>query len=229
MPGHRYKLLLAEPDGALRGSLSALFWEQGYQVLTADSRQQAAMMFASHMPDMVILETLLPDGDGLELIRQMREVGDIPVLVLSRRNTQQDIVCALDSGANDYLTKPFGTEELMARIRAALRSSRGKHTESGWQFRLRRLEIDYSRRQVTLGGKPLHLTQTEFNILAYLSQNAGRVLTYENIISYIWGGMDSGSVKKLQVNMANIRKKLGGEETGLIRNVASVGYEMSAE
>lgn len=226
MPGHRYKLLLVEPDGTLRGSLAALFREGGYQVLTADSRKQSAMMFASHMPDMVILETLLPDGDGLELIRQMREAGGVPVLVLSRRNSQQDIVQALDLGANDYLTKPFGTEELMARIRAALRSSRGKHTESGWHFRLRRLEIDYGRRQVTLQGKPLHLTQTEFNILAYLCQNAGKVLTYENIITYIWGGMDSGSVKKLQVNMANIRKKLGEAEAQLIRNVAAVGYEM---
>jgi two-component system KDP operon response regulator KdpE len=138
---------------------------------------------------------------------------------------------ALDRGANDYVTKPVGTAELVARVRAALRSRRGSGALSampGEKFRLEDMEIDYDRRLVTIGGTPVKLTQTEYNILAFLSEHTGKVLTYSTIISSIWGRMDDGSVKKLQVNMANIRKKLGCKpgDNRYILNELGIGYRI---
>lgn len=154
----------------------------------------------------------------------------VPIIVLSARTEERDKVLALDLGANDYVTKPFGTAELLARVRASLRIAR-HHTQeaaSGGQFVLDDLSIDYDSRQVTVAGVCVHLTQIEYNILAFLSQHVGKVLTYSTIIGAIWGTMDNGSVKKLQVNMANIRKKLGchpGENRYII-NELGVGYRM---
>ena len=136
----------------------------------------------------------------------------------------------LDLGANDYMTKPFGTGELLARVRAALRTNRNSaHAAiSGGTFVLEDLIIDYDRRQVSVGEKSIHLTQTEYNILFYLSQHAGKVMTYSSIICAVWGSMDSGSIKKLQVNMANIRKKFGVQpgENRYVVNELGVGYRM---
>lgn len=189
------------------------------------------MVFASHMPDLVILDLGLPDMDGGEFIRQARTDSTVPVLVLSARTEEQDKVTALDLGANDYITKPFGAAELMARVRAALRGSQSSQTVPAGKFRLEELEIDYDRRQVSVSAEPVHLTQTEFNILALLSRHTGKVLTYATIIRQIWGSMDDGSVKKLQVNMANIRKKLGVRpgESRFVLNELGVGYRMQEE
>ena len=154
----------------------------------------------------------------------------VPIIVLSARTQERDKISALDLGANDYITKPFGNGELLARIRAALRSSR-KEDAQGGTFSCGDLLIDFDRRQVTVTGEPVHLTQTEFNILSLLSQHAGKVLTYSAIIRSVWGGMDDGSVKKLQVNMANIRKKLGcrpGDNRYVI-NELGVGYRIADE
>jgi len=144
---------------------------------------------------------------------------------------EQDKIAALDLGANDYMTKPFGTGELLARVRAALRTNRNSSQAavSGGTFVLDDLVIDYDRRQVCVAEKLVHLTQTEYNILFYLSQHVGKVMTYATIIRSIWGAMDSGSVKKLQVNMANIRKKLGCKpgENRYIINELGVGYRMA--
>jgi two-component system KDP operon response regulator KdpE len=154
----------------------------------------------------------------------------VPIIVLSARTQEQDKVYTLDLGANDYITKPFGTAELLARVRAALRISRHSIQASapGSTFQLDDLIIDYDRRQVSVSGEVIHMTQTEYNILAYLSQHVGKVMTYSAIIGAIWGAMDSGSIKKLQVNMANIRKKLGctpGDNKYFI-NELGVGYRM---
>ena len=165
-----------------------------------------------------------------EFIRIVRKSSMVPIIVLSARTEERDKVLALDLGANDYVTKPFGTAELLARVRASLRIAR-HHTQeaaSGGQFVLDDLSIDYDSRQVTVAGVCVHLTQIEYNILAFLSQHVGKVLTYSTIIGAIWGTMDNGSVKKLQVNMANIRKKLGchpGENRYII-NELGVGYRM---
>ena len=168
--------------------------------------------------------------DGEEFIRQIRGISAVPIIVLSARTEESDKVSALDLGANDYITKPFGTAELLARVRASLRMARHQAPASSHngRFVLDDMTIDYDRREVRVSGDDVHLTQTEYNILAYLSQHVGKVMTYSAIIGAVWGVMDSGSVKKLQVNMANIRKKLGctpGENKYFI-NELGVGYRM---
>ena len=154
----------------------------------------------------------------------------IPIIVLSARSDERDKISALDLGANDYITKPFGTGELLARVRASLRINRQNLQAAmpGSVFTLEDLQIDYDRRQVCVGGAAIHVTQIEYNILSLLSQHAGKVMTYAAIIRAIWGAMDDGSVKKLQVNMANIRKKLGCKpgENRYIINELGVGYRM---
>jgi len=230
---NRYKLLLVEDDATVRNFVKTVLEANGYQLLTAQNCAQGIMMCASHMPDLVILDLGLPDRDGLEFIREIRQGNPVPIVVLSARNDESDKVEALDLGANDYVTKPFGTEELMARLRAALRSSRAGTMNAlpGQKFQLQDLVIDYDRRLVTVGGSEIRLTQTEYNILAFLSEHAGKVLTYSAIIGSIWGRMDEGSVKKLQVNMANIRKKLGSRpgDNRYIINELGVGYRMLDE
>ena len=182
----------------------------------------------------MLLDLGLPDMDGVEFIKQARKTSSVPILVLSARSSEADKVQALDCGANDYITKPFGTAELLARVRAALRSRRyaaGQETALSGCFTLRDLVIDYDRRIVTVGGQDVKLTQTEFNILALLSVHTGKVLTYAAIIQEIWGADVGGSVKKLQVNMANIRKKLGSHpgDNLYIINELGVGYRMGEE
>ena len=187
-------------------------------------------MLTSHVPDLVVLDLGLPDMDGEEFIRITRKSSMIPIIVLSARTEERDKVSALDLGANDYITKPFGTGELLARVRASLRINR-MHLQAatpGSVFTLGDLMIDYDRRQVAVDGKTVHVTQIEYNILSLLSQHVGKVMTYSAIVRSIWGTMDDGSVKKLQVNMANIRKKLGcapGDARYII-NELGVGYRM---
>ena len=230
MSNNKYKILVVEDDFNIVSILQTVLEMGGYQVLTADRCHQGLLVFSSHMPDLVLLDLGLPDLDGGEFIRRVREVTSVPIIVLSARTDERDKVDALDLGANDYMVKPFGNAELLARIRAALRSSRREELLGG-KYACGDLEIDYDRRQVSVAGEIVHLTQTEFNILSLLSQHSGKVLTYSAIIRTIWGGMDDGSVKKLQVNMANIRKKLGcrpGDNRYVI-NELGVGYRMADE
>ena len=232
MGNNKYKILIIEDDRNISSFLETLLLTGGYQVLTAGSCSQGLMVFSSHQPDLVILDLGLPDMDGLEFIRQVRCDSGVPILVLSARTEETDKVAALDLGANDYITKPFGTAELQARLRAALRRGRYSAIDApGGKYTLRDLEIDYDRRLVTVSGEQIHLTQTEYNILSLLSHHPGRVLTYSSIIREIWGSMDDGSIKKLQVNMANIRKKLGVKpgDSGYVLNELGVGYRMLEE
>ena len=230
MSNNKYKVLVVEDDQSVAGMIQTILETNGYQVLTAQRCQQGILMMTSHVPDLVLLDLGLPDMDGEEFIRVTRCSSAIPIIVLSARSEEADKVSALDLGANDYITKPFGTAELLARVRASLRTNRMNTLSSipGSMFELDDLVIDYDRRQVSVGGKVIHLTQTEFNILSFLSQHVGKVMTYSVIIRAIWGAMDDGSVKKLQVNMANIRRKLGcvpGENRYII-NELGVGYRM---
>ena len=230
MGNNKYKVLIIEDDRNISGFIQTILEANGYQVLTAERCRQAMMVYASHMPDLVMLDLGLPDMDGGEFIKEVRLDSAVPIIVLSARTDERDKVAALDLGANDYISKPFGNAELLARIRAALRSSRREEFLGG-KFSCGDLEIDYDRRQVSVAEEPVHLTQTEFNILSLLSQHTGKVLTYSAIIRSIWGGMDDGSVKKLQVNMANIRKKLGcrpGDNRYVI-NELGVGYRITDE
>ena len=234
MGNNKYKVLIVEDDRNILNFVQTILETNGYQVLTADRCHQGLLVFSSHLPDLVVLDLGLPDADGSEFIRQARCTSATPIIVLSARTDERDKVSALDLGANDYITKPFGTAELLARVRAALRSSRGGGQLGdmpGGKFTAGDLEIDFDRRQVTAGGRLIRLTQTEYNIMALLSRHTGKVMTYSTIIREIWGGMDDGSVKKLQVNMANIRKKLGctpGDNRYFI-NELGVGYRMLDE
>ena len=230
MSNNKYKILIVEDDRGIANFVQTVLETNGYQVLSADRCGQGILVFASHMPDLVILDLGLPDMDGEEFIRQIRGISAVPIIVLSARTEESDKVSALDLGANDYITKPFGTAELLARVRASLRMARHQAPVSSHngRFVLDDMTIDYDRREVRVSGDDVHLTQTEYNILAYLSQHVGKVMTYSAIIGAVWGVMDSGSVKKLQVNMANIRKKLGctpGENKYFI-NELGVGYRM---
>ena len=230
MSNNKYKVLLVEDDKNIASFIQTVLETNGYQVLTAERCQQGLLVFTSHVPDLVVLDLGLPDMDGEEFIRVARRDSNVPIIVLSARMEERDKVSALDLGANDYITKPFGTGELLARVRAALRTNRNSSQSdgTGGTFALDDLLIDYDSRQVSVGGNVIHLTQTEYNILFYLSQHAGKVMTYSAIIRAVWGSMDSGSIKKLQVNMANIRKKLGVQpgENRYVINELGVGYRM---
>ncbi len=231
MSNNKYKILVVEDESNIRSFMVTVLDTNGYQTLTAATCQQGLLMFSSHIPDVVILDLGLPDRDGIEFIKEVRKNSRTPIIVLSARTSEMDKVAALDAGANDYMTKPFGTAELSARVRAVLRTSRytaNMGTSLGGRFLVNDLAIDYDRRQVMIKDEIIKLTQTEYNILAYLSVHAGKVMTYSAIIRAIWGATDDGSVKKLQVNMANIRKKLGckpGDNLYII-NELGVGYRM---
>lgn len=230
MGNNKYKILVVEDDRSVSRMLQTVLENSGYQVLTAYKCQQGILMLSSHMPDLVVLDLGLPDLDGEEFIRIVRQSSMVPIIVLSARTDETDKVTALDLGANDYITKPFGTEELLARIRTSLRINRinSQLSAPNRVFLLGTLSIDYESRQIHMDNNLIHMTQTEYNILSFLSQHVGKVMTYSAIINAIWGGMDEGSIKKLQVNMANIRRKLGCKpgETRYIVNELGVGYRM---
>ena len=185
MGNNKFKILVVEDDRSISNFVQTILETGGYQVLTAERCRQGLMVFSSHLPDLVVLDLGLPDLDGEAFIQEVRAVSATPIIVLSARTDEADKVSALDLGANDYMTKPFGSAELLARIRAALRSSRhsGQVADSpASEFRTADLHLDYDRRQVTIAGTPVHLTQTEYNILALLSQHTGKVMTYSAII-----------------------------------------------
>ena len=215
-----------------RSFIQTLLETNGYQALVAQTCVMGMTMFISYNPDLVILDLGLPDRDGLDAIRSIRQKYLTPIIVLSARTTERDKIEALDLGANDYITKPFGTGELLARVRAALRVNRyGGGSLPGGVFSAQGLTINYERRKVFVDGQEVRLTQTEYNIVAFLSEHAGRVMTYAAIVRAIWGDTDASSTKKLQVNMANIRKKLGsrpGSNTYIL-NELGVGYRMIEE
>ena len=233
MSNNKFKVLVVEDEANICSFIETLLETNGYQALVAHSCSMGLTLFASHNPDLVILDLGLPDRDGLELIRTVRQKYMTPIVVLSARTTEQDKIEALDLGANDYVTKPFGTGELLARVRAALRVncySTAGSLPTG-TFTAQDLEINYERRKVFVAGQEIKLTQTEYNIVAFLSEHAGRVMTYAAIVRAIWGDTDCGSTKKLQVNMANIRKKLGSRpgSNNYILNELGVGYRMIDE
>lgn len=225
---NKYKILIVEDDAGMRSLLSSLFESNGYRPILSESCSSAKLMFDSYLPDLVTLDLSLPDADGTEFIKYVRKDSLTPIIVVSARGAETDKIETLDIGANDYVTKPFGQGELLARIRAALRNSRYSAYEGrlpGGKFVLGELAIDYDARRVFVSDAEIKLTQTEYNIIAFLSEHPGKMMTYQTIIKAIWSGeADARSIKKLQVNMANVRKKLG---TGnCISNIAGVGYRI---
>lgn len=233
MSNNKYKILVIEDEANICNLLDTILTTSGFQTVAVGSCSNGITMMHSYVPDLVILDLGLPDRDGLDFIKMVRKDDITPILVVSARSNESDKVKALDLGANDYITKPFGNAELIARVRAALRNRRSSEIEISLdgKFTLHDMLIDYARRLVTINGEEVKLTRTEYNILEILSQNTGKVLTYAAIIRKIWGPTDDGGVKKLQVNMANIRKKLGSKpgDNKYIINELGVGYRMSEE
>lgn len=230
---NKYKILLVEDEANIRNLVATMLDTAGYQAILADSCSAAKTLFTSYLPDLVILDLGLPDMDGMNLLDFVRKDSLIPIIVLSARTNEVDKIAALDSGANDYITKPFSSGELLARVRAALRNNRfsaDKGRLPSGRFTIKDMEIYYDARQVFIKGEEIHLTQTEYNIVALLSENCGKMMTYSSIIKAIWGGYtQEGSIKKLQVNMANIRKKFGDKpgETNYFVNELGVGYRLN--
>lgn len=234
MNNNKYKILLVEDENNIRNLVATMLETAGYHTVIAKTCSEAQMMFLSHLPDLIILDLGLPDADGLCLLESVRKSSLTPVIVLSARSDERDKVTALDMGANDYVTKPFCSAELLARVRSALRTSRHSSNEGklpGGKFTLHDLVIDYDARRIFIRENEIKLTQTEYNIVAFLSEHCGKVMTYSSIIKAIWGHTHEGSVKKLQVNMANIRKKFGTRigENNYIINELGVGYRMNAD
>lgn len=233
MAQNRYKVLLVEDETNIRNLVATMLETAGYQTILADSCSGAKILYASYLPDLVILDLGLPDADGMNLLDFVRKDSLTPIIVLSARTNEADKVTALDRGANDYVTKPFGSGELLARVRAALRNNRFSAETGrlpGGIFTLKDMAIHYDARQIFIKGEEVKLTQTEYNIVALLSENCGKMMTYAAIIKAIWGETaQEGSIKKLQVNMTNIRRKFGDKpgESNYIANELGVGYRLN--
>ena len=234
MNSNKYKVLIIEDEGNIRHFVKTILAANGYQVIEAKTAAEGKMAFMSHSPDVVILDLGLPDGDVMDFLMLIRQDFSTPIIVLSARTDEKDKVAALDAGANDYITKPFGTAELQARVRAALRiyqQNLNRTLGGETNFKIGDMVIDYDTRHVLIKGEDIKLTQTEYNIVALLAAHAGKVMTYSEIIKEIWKWSDAGSVKKLQVNMANIRKKMGIKpgDRQYILNELGVGYRINVD
>lgn len=228
---NKYTILIVEDENNIRSFMTTILKANQYNVLNAVNGKEALMMVTSHCPDIIILDLGLPDMDGQTVIKSIREWSQIPIIVVSARSQEKDKVTALDFGADDYVTKPFGTSELLARVRTALRHTQSPGGETSMQsglFQAGGLTVDYNKRHVYVDGKDVHLTQNEYKIVALLSKFAGRVLTYDYLIKNIWGPNVSCNNQILRVNMANIRRKIEKKpaEPNYIFTEMGVGYRM---
>lgn len=224
-------ILTVEDDRPVRNLIVTTLKTHDYKYLTAENGNEAVMEAASHNPDIILLDLGLPDMDGLDIIQNVRIWSTTPIIVISARTMENSKVTALDMGADDYLTKPFGTGELLARIRTALRHAQRSHTHTSHLYEVGDLSIDFERRLVKVKGQEVHLTQIEYNLVCLLAQNAGRVMTYESIITKIWGPYADNDNQILRVNMAHIRRKLeeNPAEPQYIFTEIGVGYRMREE
>lgn len=227
MSGAGPLLLLVEDEVAVRRFLRASLTAEGYRLLEAGTASEALMLYASHNPQCVLLDLGLPDGDGLELTRELRKKSRVPIVVLSARGREDDKVSALDAGADDYLTKPFGVRELLARVRVALRHAAHPSAASAAEpLRFGELSVDLERREVRVGEREVHLTPTEYNLLVLLAQNAGRVLTHRYILTELWGPSYATQSHYVRVHMAELRKKVEPDPARprWLRTEPGVGY-----
>ena len=206
------RVLVIEDDKSIRNFMKTILEANNYEVIMAVNGAEAYSMITSQCPDVVILDLGLPDMDGMKILKSVREWSGMPILVVSARSHERDKVEALDLGADDYITKPFGTSELLARLRTAFRHARVSYlTPEGMQtgtFRSGDLVIDYDKHRVYVGEQDAGLTQNEYKIVSLLGKYAGKVLTYDFLIKEIWGPNMKNDNRILRVNMANIRRKI---------------------
>ena len=229
------KILIVEDEQNISNFISTVLTANGYDVLIAETGAHALSMITSHCPDLIVLDLGLPDMDGMSILREVRSWSNLPVVVVSARTHEQDKVAALDMGADDYIEKPFGTSELLARIRTAIRHTRtsldnSSIAQSG-KFTVGGLTIDYDKHHVLIDGTDVHLTLNEFKIVALLGKYAGKVLTYDFLIREIWGPKAKADNQILRVNMANIRRKIekNPADPQYIFTEIGVGYRMLEE
>ena len=202
------QILVIDDEPQIRRALNTILTEKGFKVSLASRGEEGLALAAANEPDLIILDLGLPDIDGIEVCARLREWTQMPIIVLSVREGEREKVAALDRGADDYLTKPFGIEELLARIRVALRHRVPARTGDAKVITAGALVIDLAGHAVTRGGEPVKLTATEFNLLAYLVVNRGRVLTHQSILTHVWGPADADHTEYLRVYMRQLRKKL---------------------
>nr|WP_318685660.1 response regulator [uncultured Acetatifactor sp.] len=219
-------VLLIEDDKSISGFITTSLESNGYRVTSALSGREGLSLSASLCPDVILLDLGLPDIDGCEILKQLRSWSSVPIIVISARSKEQDKVSALDLGADDYITKPFGTAELMARIRTSLRH---RHPVSPDRiYRALDLEINFEKRLIRLAGREIHLTQIEYQLLTLLAENSGRVLTYSYLMNAIWGPYMDSNNQILRVNMANIRRKIekNPAQPQYVFTEIGIGYRM---
>lgn len=222
------RVLVVDDERAIRRYLRATLNTQGYVVCEAASGWEGLQAAMTERPDFIILDLGLPDLDGVEVTRKLREWNQTPILILSVREQELDKVAALDAGADDYLTKPFGTGELLARMRVALR--RSAQTTAEPVFQVDGLQLDFSRRLVLVSGIEISLTPTEYDLLKALAQNAGKVLTHNQLLRQVWGAGYEQELHLLRVNMSNLRRKIEPDPTRphYILTEPGVGYRLRA-
>ena len=204
-------ILVIDDEPQILRALRTILTEKQFKVTTASRGEEGLTLAAAHEPDIVILDLGLPDMDGVEVCTRLREWTQCPIIVLSVRDAERDKVAALDQGADDYLTKPFGIEELLARVRVALRHAQTRAQTKGAQSKLIRagdVTLDLAWHVVKRGEEEVKLTATEYKLLAYLAANSGRVLTHQSILTHVWGPADADHTEYLRVYMRQLRKKL---------------------
>ena len=206
MSDNGQRVLVVDDESAIRRYLRTALTAQGFVIYEAANGQETLKAVVENHPDVIILDLGLPDFDGVEVTRRLREWSNTPIIILSVREAEQDKIAALDAGADDYLTKPFGTGELMARMRVVMRRLAGKPDEPVLQ--VDDLKMDLSRRIVTVNGNQISLTPTEYEILRLLLQNAGKVLTHRQLLRQVWGTAYESEMHMLRVNISNLRRKI---------------------
>jgi two-component system KDP operon response regulator KdpE len=224
------RVLVIDDEEQIRRALRSVLTARHYEVDLAETAERGLELTAERMPDIIVLDLTLPGMSGLEACRQLREWFRGPILILSVRNADDDKIAALDLGADDYLTKPFSTGELLARIRALLR--RTQSTDSSiTEMRRGELCVDFAKRVVTVKGEAVHLTRIEFDILAMLARNAGRVVTSRMLLDGVWGPEYVGDTQTLRVHMSHLRRKIGspGDVSRYILTEPGVGFRFADE
>ena len=225
-------ILVVEDEPEIRRLLRATLAEAGYRVIEAQTGARGAQEAATHKPDLILLDLGLPDIDGLEVIRRVRDWSGMPIVVLSARGAEVQKVAALEAGADDYVTKPFGIAELIARVRVALRhSAQPANTGKDARFRLGAVQVDLERREVRADGREIHLTPIEFRLLAALAKHTGMVLTHHNLLREVWGPSHVDQSHYLRIYMKQLRHKLEPDPARpkyLITEIG-VGYRLLCE
>ena len=223
------RVLVVDDENSIRRYLRAALSAQGFNVFEATNGQEAVNAAVANHPDLIILDLGLPDFDGIEVTRRLREWSQTPIIILSVREAENDKIAALDSGADDYLTKPFSTGELMARMRVAMRRRAGKPNEPILQ--VDDLKMDLARRLVTVNEREISLTPNEYEILRLLLQNAGKVLTHRQLLRQVWGTAYESEMHILRVNISNLRRKIEPDASRptYIRTEPGVGYRLMTD